>query len=285
MAATPDQNLSLLALVPLSHYLGWSIRALTEPAGRGVLLTDAARVLVAHTRVSMDAIETAESALAASAVTVSGRLRVASLQTALLSSLPAALDELGRRCPDLAVEVSQRGVTEAVSDLRTGAFDVVVGEEYPGEESIASQGLQRQELGGYRMMLALPSSGPWSSATHLHDLATASWALDPAHSVPGRWARQVCRTAGFDPHERFDGVDLLVHLQMVRAGHAVSMVPELLRYGWTRGVRLVALPGEPQRRLFTLTRSARVSHPAVVHFRRALTTGFERQDVDGASDT
>ena len=251
--------------------------ALTEPVGRGVLLTDAARVLVAHTRVAIDAIEAAESALAAAAVTVGGRLRVASLQTALLSLLPAALEVLSLDCPDLAVEVSQHGVTEAVSDLRSGIFDVVVGEEYPGAEPIVGDGLQRQELGGDRMMLALPDSGPWSDATSLGDVATAPWALDPALSVPGRWARGVCRAAGFDPDVRFDGVDLLVHLQMVRSGHAVSLVPELLRSEWARGVRLVALPEEPQRQLYTLTRTTRASHPAVVEFRRALAIGFEQQ--------
>jgi DNA-binding transcriptional LysR family regulator len=251
--------------------------ALTEPVGRGVLLTDAARILVVHTRVAIDAIETAESELAASSVTVGGRLKVASLQTALLSLLPAALEVLSRDCPDLVVEVSQRGVTEAVSGLRTGAFEVVVGEEYPGAELVVEEGLQRQELGADRMMLALPSSGPWSDTASLQDVTGAPWALDPAPSVPGRWAREICRAAGFEPDVRFDGVDLLVHLQMVRAGRAVSLVPELLRTEWAQGVRLLPLPGEPQRQLFTLTRTARVSHPAVVEFRRALEIGFERQ--------
>ncbi len=251
--------------------------ALTEPIGRGVRLTDAARILVEHTRVAIAAIESAEAALAASVGAVAGSLHIASLQTALLSLLPAVLQTLEREHPELHVDVSQRDVSEAVSGLLAGTFDVVVGEEYPGGSLPSHAGLHRRDLGADEMLLAVPSSGPWSAVHSLSEVATAPWALDPANSAPGRWARATCRDSGFEPDVRFDGVDLLVHLQMVRAGRAVSLVPSLLRAEWAHGVRLVELRGAPSRRLFTLTRSARVSHPAVNAFRDALATAFDAQ--------
>jgi DNA-binding transcriptional LysR family regulator len=250
---------------------------LTEPIGRGVRLTDAGRVLVHHTRVAVAALEQAESELATVLGRVAGRLRVASFQTALLSLLPATLEQLESDHPDLRVDVAQRDATEATSGLMTGAFDVMLGEEYPDELLSLSAGLHRIDLGTDELMLALPLTGPWSTATTLADLAEAPWALDPDSVPAGRWARAICRAAGFEPDVRFDGIDLLVHAQMVRDGTAVALEPALLGPEHLHGVRLVRLAGPPKRTLFTVTRAARAEHPAVQALRHALAQRFSNR--------
>ncbi|BBX54770.1 transcriptional regulator [Mycobacterium shottsii] len=251
--------------------------ALIEPVGRGVRLTDAGEALVEHTRLAIATLERAEALLAASQGRVAGRLRVAAFQTLLLSILPRVLDALARDYPDLRVEVAQREADEATSGLLAGTFDVVLGEEYPGGRLPPSPSLDRVDLRTDELFLAMPRIGPWSDATTLSDLEYASWALDPEPTVPGRWARSVCRAAGFEPDVRFDGVDLLVHLQMVQAGLAVAILPALLGQDRMRGVRLAPLPASPKRQLFTLTRTSRTAHPAVVAFRTALAEGFDAQ--------
>ncbi|BEH75926.1 MULTISPECIES: LysR family transcriptional regulator [Mycobacterium] len=251
--------------------------ALIEPVGRGVRLTDAGEALVEHTRLAIATLERAEALLAASQGRVAGRLRVAAFQTLLLSLLPRVLDALARDYPDLRVEVAQREADGAISGLLAGTFDVVLGEEYPGGPLPPSPSLDRVDLRTDELFLAMPRIGPWSDATTLSDLEYASWALDPEPTVPGRWARSVCRAAGFEPDVRFDGVDLLVHLQMVQAGLAVAILPALLGQDRMRGVRLAPLPASPKRQLFTLTRTSRTSHPAVVAFRTALAEGFDAQ--------
>ncbi|BBA87359.1 lysR family transcriptional regulator [Mycobacterium pseudoshottsii JCM 15466] len=251
--------------------------ALIEPVGRGVRLTDAGEALVEHTRLAIATLERAEALLAASQGRVAGRLRVAAFQTLLLSLLPRVLDALARDYPDLRVEVAQREADGAISGLLAGTFDVVLGEEYPGGPLPPSPSLDRVDLRTDELFLAMPRIGPWSDATTLSDLEYASWALDPEPTVPGRWARSVCRAAGFEPDVRFDGVDLLVHLQMVQAGLAVAILPALLGQDRMRGVRLAPLPASPKRQLFTLTRTSRTAHPAVVAFRTALAEGFDAQ--------
>ncbi|TRW80968.1 LysR family transcriptional regulator [Mycolicibacterium sp. 018/SC-01/001] len=254
--------------------------ALTEPVGRGVRLTDAAEMLVRHTRIAIAALESAESELAAASPNVSGRLRVACFQSALLSLLPAALETLDRDHPDLDLDIAQRDVDEAMSGLQAGSFDVVVGEEYPGASLLPRVGIERAEVGADEMVLALPEGEEWTGLDQLFDLAEAPWALDPASSAPGRWARDLCMKAGFEPDVRFDGVDLLVHLQMVRAGYAIAIVPLILSPDWVSGVRIEALPGAPKRQLFTLTREARSAHPAVIAFRRALRLSFRGHQLN-----
>jgi len=100
--------------------------ALTEPVGRGIRLTDAARVLVAHARAAIAQLEQAEAELAALRGEVTGRLRVAAFQTGLLSLLPGALTRLEHQHPQLRIDVAQREAADATSGLLAGTFDIVI---------------------------------------------------------------------------------------------------------------------------------------------------------------
>ena len=248
--------------------------ALTEPIGRGIRLTDDALLLVQHAEAAVAELESAESLLAARRGRVTGRLRVATFQTGLLSLIPDALGRLGREHPDLQVEVALRDAGISTGELVAGAVDVVLGEEYPGFPQAPDPRLDRVELGCDDLVLAVPPTGEWAAVRGPADAAEAPWALEPRSSAPGRWAREVCRAAGFAPDVRFDSVDPLMHVRLVQAGHAVSLVPALPGPEGLREVRLVRLAGTPQRRLFTLTRASRAEHPAVIALRETLAAAF-----------
>lgn len=255
---------------------------LTEPVGRRVRLTDAAAVLVTHTRAAMAELELAEAEIASSSGRISGTLSIGAFQTVLLSILPGVLGELQDRHPRLRVDVAQLDAEEPLPGLLAGTFDVVLGEEYPGDRPLTGGRLHREELGDDELLAAVPSSGPFSTAQGLPDLADARWALDPEFTAPGRWARDSCRRLGFEPDVRFDGTDLLTHVHLVRSGMAVAVLPGLLGAEYTRGIRLVELAGRPTRRLFTLTRTSRARHPAVALFRDVLRQEFTRTRRSGA---
>lgn len=242
---------------------------LLERVGRGVRLTDQARVLVEHTAVILARLEEAESDLAAAAPTVRGTLSVGSFPTVLLTIAPTALTLLAERHPDLYVEVTQREVGEAFSGLLSHQFDVIVGEEYPGIPEQIRDGVDRAELLTDPLRLALPIDA--AVPARLADLATARWALDPAESPTGRWARAECRAAGFEPRVQFEAANPLLHTHLVRTGHAVAFTPALIAAGYMRGIRLIELPGDPCRTLYTAVRSGRAEHPAIRAFRSALT--------------
>jgi DNA-binding transcriptional LysR family regulator len=59
-----------------------------------------------------------------------------------------------------------------------------------------------------------------------------------------------------------------VHL--VRTGHAVALLPDLLREDHRAELRSVRLPGRPRRRLFTAVRRGTDTHPRVRAFRDTL---------------
>ena len=244
---------------------------LLERVGRGVRLTEQARILVRHTDAVLERLELAEAELAASLTEISGTLRVASFQSVLLTLIPTALTRLADRHPDLRVEMTQRQPDHAFAGLLTHDFDVVLGEEYAGEPGVLVPGVDEEDLLLDEIRLALPRHGRWSDPdTAITDLAGAPWVLDPVDSPPGRWARALCRAAGFESDVRFDSPDYLLHVHLVETGHAIALLPDLLWTDRDADLQLVHLPGRPTRRLFTGVRRGATGHPAVRAFRASL---------------
>jgi DNA-binding transcriptional LysR family regulator len=119
---------------------------LLEPVGRGVRLTEQARILVRHTEVILERMEAAEAELAASMTEVTGTLRVSSFQSVLLALVPTALSALADRHPGLRVQLTQREADTAFAGLLARDFDVVLGEEYPGRSEPRLPGVDEEDL-------------------------------------------------------------------------------------------------------------------------------------------
>jgi DNA-binding transcriptional LysR family regulator len=243
---------------------------LLEHVGRGVRLTEQARILVRHTEAILERLELAEADLARSMTEVTGTLRVASFQSVMLALVPAALSLLAVRHPGLRVQITHREADSAFAGLLAHDFDVVLGEEYPGLAQPRTPGVDEEDLTYDEMRFAVPPEGPWSRAA-LDQLAEAPFVFDPADIAPGQWARNMCRSAGFEPDVRFASGDLLLQVRLVETGHAVAFLPDLLWTDRSAGtVRLHHLPGRPRRRLFTGVRSGAGQQPRVRAFREAL---------------
>ena len=254
---------------------------LLEPVGRGVRLSPAAQGLVGHTERILATLEEAEAELAAAQDAVRGTLRVAAFQSAMLTVAPTVLDALARDHPDLHVTITQREVEDAFEGLLAHDFDLIISEEYLGLPDPLREGVDRVELLRDPLHLALPLEGPWSARPRsLSDLAEAPWALDPADTPTGAWARAVCRQAGFEPRVRVDTLNPLLQVDFVRSGHAVAFVPALLGPRHLNGVRSVGLAGAPYRLLSIQVRSGRTRHPAVIACRAAFVEAVAHLSVD-----
>ncbi|GID98136.1 LysR substrate-binding domain-containing protein [Amorphoplanes digitatis] len=243
---------------------------LLEHVGRGVRLTEQARILVRHTDVILERLELAEADLARSMTEVTGGLRVASFQSVMLALVPSALSSLAARHPALRVQIAHCDAAAAIAGLVAHDFDLVLGEEYPGLPQPRMPGVDEEDLSHDEMRFAVPPDGPWSRA-RLPDLAGAPFVFDPADLAPGQWARNMCRDAGFEPDVRFASGDLLLQVRLVETGHAVAFLPDLLWTDRSPGpVRLHHLPGRPRRRLFTAVRAGAGGQPRIRVFREAL---------------
>jgi DNA-binding transcriptional LysR family regulator len=235
---------------------------LLEKAGRGVRLTDAAVVLVAHAEALLARMEAAEADLAVAAGRIAGAVRVAAFQTAAVHLVAPAIKALAVAAPDLRVEVVDEELEEAAAALLLGGVDVALGDEYDGLPRPRPAGVRRRVLLREEVRLVLPADHPLADdrSPSLAALAGAAWAV----AKPGTGHREMtvgaCRgLGGFEPDLRHSSNDLTVLLALVRAG-AVCLLPELV--GDAEGVVFrTPAEGPLHRDVFALTRATR--RPAV----------------------
>lgn len=257
---------------------------LLEPDGRRVRLTARGHQVARHARRVIDLEEAVRAEITASSP-AEETIRVATLETAARALLPHALTRLREVAPHLRIEASVVPPEEGLAELEARTFDLAMAEQYPGRTRRHRAELDRRSFGTDVLRLTVP---PGSGIRTLADAATMPWVLEPAGTVSREWALQQCRAAGFEPDVRFDATDLDVHVQLVHAGHAVGLLPDLVWSGPRSGrslVELVDLPEDAHRDLFTSVRRATMARPTIRAVRAALGKAFEavRIEMSGAS--
>ncbi len=256
---------------------------LLRKSGRTLELTAEAEALVADTEGLLAGLERAEAALHRGLPEVSGSIRVAVFQTAVLAIMPQALRRLRTEHPQLRVEMVQYEPEQALRETWARGFDLVVAEQYPGHAAPHFAGLDRQPLTSDRIRLALPAPGVGGEAFDrvrtLADAADLPWVMEPRGAASRHWAEQACRAAGFEPDVRSETADLQAHVRLIESGNAVALLPGLVHVGpgfgadtgsERPGLRLVALEGDPDRTIFTSARAASGGRPALAAVREAL---------------
>jgi DNA-binding transcriptional LysR family regulator len=248
--------------------------ALLQRAGRNVRLTDAGRVLVVHAAALQDGVEAAEAALAASAATVAGSVRIAAFQTAMLHIVTPAIAALAISHPAVRVEVVEAEVEEALGALTQQRVDVLIGDEYGGLPRPRARGLRRETLLREQIRLVLPAAHPLARRRRvpLAALRDAAWAAGRAGTSHREMVVRACRSHGdFEPDLRHASNDLMVLLGLVRRAGAVALLPDLVGAGADESVVVRDIAGATlPREVFALTRTAGAARPALVAVRSAL---------------
>ncbi|MBP6686030.1 MAG: LysR family transcriptional regulator [Leucobacter sp.] len=245
---------------------------LLRRAGRTLELTAAAQALVAETEELLAGLEHAETAVHRVRGEVAGRLRIAVFQTAVLAIMPQVLRRLRTDYPNLRVEMVQHEPETALHETRVRGFDLVVAEQYPGHATAQFAGLDREPLTHDPIQLALPRLGAgeadFDEVRSLEDAAELPWVMEPRGAASRHWAEQACRTAGFEPDVRYETADLQAHVRLIESGNAVTLLPGLVRA--ESRLRMVDLPGDPHRTIFTAARISNAEAPAVRAVREIL---------------
>jgi DNA-binding transcriptional LysR family regulator len=249
---------------------------LLEPVGRRVRLTAEAEILVGHVEAILARLENAEADLAARRTTLTGQLRIATFQTAAASLVLPAVHALSQQHPELRIRVAHLEPERALPALAAHDYDLVVAEEYPGRPHPQLTGLESETLCDDPIRLA------GAKGMALADLADRPWVMEPDDSVPGQWARGLCRRAGFEPDVRYTSTDLGFHARLIEQDLAVGFLPDLLWHDQPATVSLTDLPDHPSRRVFTANRQGARTHPSIRAARAVLrtATGGRRGTTD-----
>src|SRR3954451_21044319 len=155
---------------------------LLERAGRGVRLTDPARVLAEHARTLLHEAALAEADLAAAVEQVTGRARIASFQSAAVRIVIPAIAELALEAPNVRCELVGAEPEQSLPALALGDVDMVIGDEWQHAPWRMPAGLERHRLVLDAVVLVLGADHPAArgrGAVALDRLAEATWITGP----------------------------------------------------------------------------------------------------------
>ena len=238
---------------------------LTERAGRGVSLTPAALILVAHTDALLARLEAAEADLAALRDQIAGRVALAAFPSAAASLVPAAWAALAGSAPQVRLDLTEMEPEESLPAVLRGETDVAIAHEYDLLPRPLDPLFERRELLADPVVLAVPAGHPLAAepAIPLSDLAGQPFLAPREATSCAEMIQRACARAGFVPRVVARASDFAVLLSLVAAGAGVTLVPGLAARWLPPGVRLVP-PAEPvTRRVFTVSRRSGDRKPAV----------------------
>lgn len=237
---------------------------LLEPDGRRVRLTPQAEILVEHVEAVLERLDQADADLARTLGEVTGTFRIATFQTVMMALMPPVLTRVRASCPRLSLELAHADPGEALSRLQVREFDLVVDEVFAGQPLARSSLVTQTVMHRDAMRLAVPPPGlPWSDRRQIAELSDADWVMEPPGSPAREWADRMCAAAGFTPKTRYESPDMVVHETLVRGGHAVAFLPDLLWVGAVPVVGLHQLRAGGYRDIVCSVRAGTTDHPAV----------------------
>ena len=246
---------------------------LVERVGRGSRLTPAARVVLGQVEELLGTLDSVEAVLSQASGEPAGVVRVASFQSVAMFVLPDVIARLRVAAPRVHLQVIGADAEEALPALVAGEVDFVVFDEYAGNPRLRDARIDRDELLTERMLLALPTDHPLASASSisLRDLADESWGLPDADSLYSQTIIRLCNEhGGFSPRVDHWATDLLVLLALTEAGHALTVVPEMIQPEQKRvALRRIGHPNLT-RAVLAATRSTSRASPAIRAVRTAL---------------
>ncbi|WP_433450376.1 LysR family transcriptional regulator [Streptomyces sp. CA-142005] len=200
---------------------------LLEAQGRRVRLTDAARLVLAHTEPVFEQLERTEAALAAYTQGEAGEVRVGAFPTSVPALVVPAVRALRDTHPGVSVRVREAEAAEAYDLLAAGEVDLALSlaAEAP---SAADPRFTQVPLLADPLDVALPPDHPLARADSLNltDLAADPWIFGGS----GPWSditRRACEAAGFSPHQGHSASGWTAILAMVEAGMGVALVPRM----------------------------------------------------------
>ena len=222
---------------------------LVDRSQRPLRATRAGEVLRPHMERVLAAVSGAEAAVD----DVRGgthRLRLAAFTSALSSFVPAAVRDLRRAYPQLAVQVLQLETHEAIERLGDGDADLAVVHYMPGVAVPETAGLQRRQLLIDDLYVVLPEGHRPArrDAVSVADLEEEPLILPRRDTPAGRFrsvVEHLCAQAGFAPRIAYELDDLPAAQAFVAAGIAVVPMHGLILATLPPGATACALADRP----------------------------------------
>jgi molybdate transport repressor ModE-like protein len=246
-----------------------------ERNGRGVRLTGAAEVLVAHANVVLAQLEAAAADVAAYAEGIVGTVRVAGFATALGELVAPAVVALRESHPRLALTVVESEAPGCFLALARGDVDIAISMASSQAPPADDTRFRRRPLMADTLDAVVPAGHPLARLAEipLGALAGEDFVGPPEGTSCHDVTVTGCAAAGFTPAFRHRTLDFHTAMALAAAGLGVTLVPRLGQAAVPPGaiVRPLADPA-PARHVFAATRAGAERRPALAAVLDALSS-------------
>ena len=246
---------------------------LLEPAGRGVVLTDAALVLVEAAVSVESAREVARGQLEELAGGLTGTLRLACFPSAIRGVAAPALGALAEAAPALRIQLRELAPEPGLEAVSSGDVDVALVHDWVHDRISFAAGLETMHLADDPVDLVVPAAHRLAQRTSV-DLSEAVddvWVTDVSDSICTRWIIDMLKGATTTPRVDFRAEEYASQVELVAAGLCVGVLPRLGRPALPDSVRVIPLRGEvPTRRFVAVHRTTTSRRPAIKRLLQAL---------------
>ncbi|MFA1549340.1 LysR family transcriptional regulator [Actinomadura chokoriensis] len=238
---------------------------LLERNGRGVRLTDAAELLVAHAERILSLVEQAQADLEAHRGSVVGQLTLAAFPTAVRGLMPAALRALRADHPDLRVLLREEDPLRSMPLVSRGDIDMAVVQDWNNEPLPLREGLHKGIICDDVADAALPADHPLAGrdTIDLKELAGDPWISSSPDSICCDWLLRTLRAVDIEPNIDHMAYELATQLSLVAAGLGNAILPRLGRCDVPPGVVIVPLSEPLSRRVYAVWREEAARRPAI----------------------
>ncbi|WP_232677102.1 LysR family transcriptional regulator [Nocardioides sp. R-C-SC26] len=239
---------------------------LLERVGRGVMLTEPGRRLVADGDRLLRDLEAVEAALHQDAGTVTGHLRVAAFSTAMRGLVGPAIRHVLDAHPDLRVTLTEHEPWDVVDLVAAGQLELGLVHQW-GDVSIEMpEHLERTDVAADLADVIVHRSHPLADRDVVtpRDLVEEGWIATPEGTICRQWLSRMYDGTGRRPLIAHVSMEFESHLALVEARLGIALVPRLGRADL--GSELVAIPARdpvPTRAVVAVHRRTMGSSPAV----------------------
>lgn len=230
-------------------------------SGRGLLLTEAGRMLEAHADPILQGLARAEARVRAVVEMRSGTVRICTFPSASATLVPAMFSRLRALYPDIRIVLSESEPPASFEQLSAGECDLALAFTFGVADEPVEEAFLRVPLIRDPLVVLLHAGHPLAGAASLdlRDLADEPWIAGcPRCNVH---FHQICAEAGFDPDVVCATDDNLSVQSLVASGLGAALMPNLV-VSFTRHANIVAVPLSlpPTRTIsaYTWTRSTEI---------------------------
>lgn len=210
-----------MQLKKLEEFLGVQ---LFERGNRQVLLTPVGKEIISHARHVLQESEAIRAIARVSKDPFAGELRLGIFPTLAPYLLPKIMMQVKKRFPKLSLMLLEEKTPVILEQLKEGVLDAALLALPLHEPHVTTQELFHEPF-----YLAVPSSHALARKTSVtfSDLKKEEMLLlDEGHCLRDQ-ALQVCQAIGIGEARTFRATSLETLRQMVAAGNAVTLIPEL----------------------------------------------------------